>query len=82
VDFERHLEFPFTRTLRLFSGGDRRVVACTGTNLIWDDRLLRATHGTPVFRALNRAQFELGRRWPFRFVTQFFYVVVRRDAGA
>ena len=31
--------------------------------------------------ALNRAQFELGRRWPFKYATQFFYVVFRRDGG-
>ena len=81
VDFERHLEYPCTRTLRLFAGGDRRVVASSGTNLMWDDRLLKALYGTPLFPALNRAQFELGRRWPFRFATQFFYVVIRRDGG-
>ena len=80
-DFERHLEFPCTRTLGLFAGGDRRVVASTGTNLVWDDRLLHALHRTPVFAALNRAQFELGRRAPFKFATQFFYVVVRREGG-
>ena len=79
-DFERHLEYPCARTLRLFAGGDLRVVASSGTNLIWDDRLLRALHGTPAFPALNRAQFELGRRAPFKFATQFFYVAVRRDA--
>lgn len=80
-NFERHLDYPCTRTLRLFAGGDRRVIASTGTNLIWDDRLLRALHGTAVFPALNRLQFELGRRWPFHLATQFFYVVVRRDGG-
>ncbi len=78
-NFERHLEYPCTRTLRLFAGGDRRVIASTGTNLFWDDRLLRTLHGTTLFPAINRAQFELGRRWPFHFATQFFFVVVRRE---
>jgi len=80
-DFERHLEYPSTRTLRLFAGGDRRVIASTGTNLFWDDRLLHALHGRAGFAALNRAQFELGRRAPFKFATQFFYVVIQRDGG-
>ncbi len=78
-DFERHLEFPCTRTLRLFAGADRHVVASSGTNLMWDGRLLRWLHGTPLFPGINRAQFELGRRAPFKFATQFFYVVIRRD---
>ena len=81
-DFERHLEFPCTRTLGLFAGADRRVVASSGTNLIWDGRLLRLLHGTAMFPILNRIQFELGRRAPFKFATQFFYVVIRRDGGA
>jgi 2-polyprenyl-3-methyl-5-hydroxy-6-metoxy-1,4-benzoquinol methylase len=80
-DLERHLAYPSTRTLRLFAGGDRRVIMSTGTNLMWDDRLLRALHGSAFFPALNRAQFELGRRWPFKYATQFFYVVFRRDGG-
>ena len=80
-NFEHHLEYPFTRTLRLFAGPDARVVTSTGTNLVWDDRLLRAVHGSRVFPALNRVQFELGRRWPLKFATQFFYVVIHRDGG-
>jgi SAM-dependent methyltransferase len=78
-DFERHLEYPAARTLGLFTGGDRRRVASTGTNLVWDTRLLQALHGSTIFPALNRAQFELGRRAPLKYVTQFFYVVIRRE---
>ena len=79
LNFERHLEYPFTRSRRLFAGDDRRVIATDGTNLIWDGRSLNVFYRTPVFAALNRLQFEWGRSWPFKYFTQFFYVVVQRS---
>lgn len=77
-DFERHLEFPFYRSMRLFTGDDRRLVRVDGTNLFWDGRLLGACYGKSWFPAVNRAAFTLARQWPFRYVAQFFYVVVKR----
>jgi SAM-dependent methyltransferase len=78
-NFERHLEYPFTRSRRLFGGDDRRVIATDGTNLIGDQRSLNLFYRTPVFATLNRLQFALGRSWPCKYFTQFFYVVVQRS---
>ncbi len=78
LDFERHLEYPFHRTMKLFTDGERRLLRTDGTNLFWTDRLLRAVYPTPVFPLLNRVNFELARWWPLKYLSQFFYVVVRR----
>lgn len=81
-DLERHLEYPFYRTLKLFTGGDRELLKVDGTNLIWDDRLLYAVYGTRWFPRLNRWNFELSRWGPFKYLSQFFYVVIRRAPAA
>jgi 2-polyprenyl-3-methyl-5-hydroxy-6-metoxy-1,4-benzoquinol methylase len=83
LNFERHLEYPFHRSLRLFEGENLRRIATDGTNLVWDDRLLRRLYRSPLFPALNRVNFELARIWPLKYLAQFFYVVFRKtDAGA
>jgi len=76
--FEDHLKYPFWRTLRLFAGPDMECVRVSGTNLIWDATTLRWLAGSPIFPALNRAQFELGRRRPFCYLAQFFFMVWRK----
>ena len=83
-DFERHLEYPFTRAVELFVGDDRSLVHTDGTNLLWDDKTIRALHPTPWFPTLNRWNFQLARVWPLKYLAQFFYVVVKRadDPGA
>jgi SAM-dependent methyltransferase len=77
-----HLRYPFWRALRLFDGTGLRPVRTTGTNLLFDARLLRMLHAAPFFPFLNRAQFEIARRWPFKFAAQFFFMVLRRDPAA
>jgi SAM-dependent methyltransferase len=77
-DFERHVSYPFHRSMRLLEGEGLERVATDGTNLIWDDHSLRLFYGTPLFPAINRATFELARLAPFRYASQFFYVVMRR----
>jgi hypothetical protein len=76
--FEDHLRYPFWRSLRLFRSGGLRLVRTTGTNLVLDATLLRLVHRTRFFPALNRAQFELAGRWPFKFFSQFFFMVWKR----
>jgi SAM-dependent methyltransferase len=78
---EDHLRYPFWRSLRLFDGTGLRLVGTTGTNLVFDARVLRALHRAPFFPLLNRAQFALARRWPLKYAAQFFFMVLKRDAG-
>lgn len=76
--FEDHLKYPFWRALGLFAGPDMERLRVTGTNLIWDATSLRLLARTPLFPALNRAQYEIARRAPFCYVAQFFYMVWRK----
>lgn len=76
--FEDHLRYPFWRALRLFAEPSLERLAVTGTNLIWDATTLRWFARAPFFPAVNRAQFEIGRRAPFCYLAQFFYMVWRR----
>lgn len=78
--FEDHLRYPSWKALRLLGEPPLRLVRVSGTNLIFDATSLRWLHRAPFFAALNRAQFELARLWPFRYVSQFFFMVWRRDA--
>lgn len=77
-DFERHLEYPFLRALALFVGEGRSLVHTDGTNLLWDDKGIRALYPTSWFPTLNRWNFQLARAWPLKYFAQFFYVVVKR----
>ena len=76
--FEDHLKYPFWRALGLFAAPDLERLRVTGTNLIWDATTLRWLARSPLFPALNRAQFEIGRRVPLCFAAQFFYMVWRK----
>ena len=76
--FEDHLRYPFWRALGLFAGPDLERLRVTGTNLIWDATTLRWLARSPLFAALNRAQFEIARRAPFCYAAQFFYMVWRK----
>lgn len=78
-DLRAHLAFPAQRTLRLLEGPGLRRVATSGTNLFLDPKVLSSLYGTRAFAAVNRANFELSRLWPFRYLSQFFFVAVKRD---
>ena len=80
--FEEHLRYPFHRSLRLFRAQGLEVVRTTATNLFFDDHVLAWIHGTPLFPALNRLNFELSRRAPLKFVSQFFFMVLRKPVSA
>jgi 2-polyprenyl-3-methyl-5-hydroxy-6-metoxy-1,4-benzoquinol methylase len=73
-----HLRFPSYRSLRLFRGPGVRVVTTAGSNLVLNSVTIRALHGTPLFRPVNRVNFRLARRWPLKYLSQFFFIVVQR----
>jgi len=77
--FERHLDYPFYRSVRLFEGEGTKVVATDGTNLFWNGPLLRWLYAARLFPMLNRINFRLSRLWPFKYATQSFYLIVRRE---
>lgn len=76
--FEDHLKYPFWRSMGLFRGQGLELLHTTGTNLFWDATTLKLLFRTPVFVPLNRLQFALARRWPLKFVAQFFFMVWRK----
>ena len=75
--FERHLDYPFYRSIRLFRGDGMDVVATDGTNLFWNGRTLKWLYGTRLFPTLNRMNFHLSRLWPLKYAAQSFYLTVR-----
>jgi 2-polyprenyl-3-methyl-5-hydroxy-6-metoxy-1,4-benzoquinol methylase len=77
-DMAAHLSFPFYRTLRLFNDDGVRVIATDGANLIFNNPVLKLLYPTPLFGPLNRLNFRLARRWPLKYFSQFFYVVLQR----
>jgi len=76
LEFEDHLKYPFPRSLRLLRGGGLRLVRTDGANLLLESHLLKLLYGKPSFATFNRLQFQLGRWWPFKYFTQFFFMVL------
>ncbi len=82
LEFEDHLKYPFTRSLRLLQGDGLKLVRTDGANLVVDTHVLKLFYGKPGFAGLNRAQFQLGRLWPFKYFTQFFFMVLVPEGRA
>lgn len=81
-DLRAHLRFPFYRTIALFDDPPRtRVVATTATNLFFESASIKLLYHTPLFPMANWLNFQLSRRWPLKYVSQFFFVVVKREAA-
>jgi 2-polyprenyl-3-methyl-5-hydroxy-6-metoxy-1,4-benzoquinol methylase len=79
-ELRAHLRFPFYRTIELFDDPPRtRVVATTATNLFLESASIRLLYRTPIFPIANWLNFQASRLWPFKFVSQFFFVVVKRE---
>lgn len=74
-----HLSYPFHRALRLFDGRGLRVIETHGTNLLFAGPLLHVLHPLPGFAALHRVNAALSRLGPLKYLSQFFYMVLRRD---
>jgi 2-polyprenyl-3-methyl-5-hydroxy-6-metoxy-1,4-benzoquinol methylase len=68
-----HLSYPFYKSIRLFKDKPYKVIQVTGTNLFYWHFL----HRFPAFNFLNKINFKLGKLWPFKFFTQYFYVVLQ-----
>ncbi|MCK4718238.1 MAG: class I SAM-dependent methyltransferase [Thermoplasmata archaeon] len=78
-EMEQHLAYPFYRSLKLFDRTSLNVIRTSGTNILFDSITLRRIYGTPLFPVLNRLTFQWGRRWPLKYFTQFFFMVLQKD---
>jgi protein-tyrosine phosphatase len=76
-DLRAHLSYPVYRALRIF-GDDLEVVDSAGVNLFWIERLLELARGRAWFDPINRVSELLSRRWPLRYVSQFFFLVLQK----
>jgi 2-polyprenyl-3-methyl-5-hydroxy-6-metoxy-1,4-benzoquinol methylase len=76
--FERHLDYPFYRSIQLFGGATTKVIATDGTNLFWNGPLLRLLHTTQLFPGVNAVNFHASRLWPLKYMAQHFYLIVRK----
>ena len=76
-DLSDHVKYPFYRGPSLFRQSGFTVIYSAGANCLFNDRLLSLLYGGPLFSALNRVNFWLSTRWPFKMLAQFFFFVVR-----
>ncbi len=74
-EMKDHLSYPFYKTIRLFKNKPYKLVHTTGTNLYYWHFL----HKYPFFNRLNILNFKLGKLYPFRFLTQYFYIVLKNE---
>lgn len=80
-ELREHLHYPFFRALDLFAGHGLDRIATDGTNLALDPRTLRLLYGKALFARANELNFRLSRLWPLKYVSQFFFIVLRRPAA-
>jgi SAM-dependent methyltransferase len=78
-ELRAHLRYPFYRSLHLFEGYGLDRVTTTGTNLVLVGPLIRLLYGRRWFPLLNRLNFQLSGSWPFKYASQFFFVVTKKN---
>lgn len=76
---KRHLQFPSYRTMELLSSNGLKVIRTSGTNLMLNGFILKVLHKSSIFPALNRIDSFLSSIWPFKFFSQFFFVVLKAE---
>jgi 2-polyprenyl-3-methyl-5-hydroxy-6-metoxy-1,4-benzoquinol methylase len=69
-----HLSYPFYKALKLFASPQIELMDVTGTNLFY----WMFFHKFPLYKHLNAFNFELSKRKPFCYASQFFFMVLRR----
>lgn len=74
AELRDHLSYPSYKALSLFKDNRIEFVKISGTNLFhW-----HFLHKVPGFKFLARLNFELSRRFPFKYCAQFFFMVIRK----
>jgi 2-polyprenyl-3-methyl-5-hydroxy-6-metoxy-1,4-benzoquinol methylase len=74
-----HLKYPFYKGPRLFRRKGAQIICTAGVNCIFNNVSIRLLHRTPFFSILNRVNFWLSGRLPFKWVSQFFFFVIMVD---
>lgn len=74
-----HLSYPFYKGPSLFRDKGAHIVCSAGVNCLFNSPLLLLLHRTSLFALLNRLNFWLSARWPFKWAAQFFFFVVAKD---
>jgi 2-polyprenyl-3-methyl-5-hydroxy-6-metoxy-1,4-benzoquinol methylase len=79
-ELHSHLQYPFWKTLRIFKSSTQfRMIKSTGTNLFLFKIILNLLKKQKKFlRFLNKSDSFLSTIFPFKFFTQFFFVVIER----
>jgi 2-polyprenyl-3-methyl-5-hydroxy-6-metoxy-1,4-benzoquinol methylase len=76
TELRDHLKYPFYKAPGLFQRNGARVICTAGVNCLFNDFSLRVFHRTPLFPALNRLNFWLSGRAPFKWLAQFFFFAI------
>jgi len=79
AELRDHLKFPFYKGPLLFRRNGASILRSAGVNCMFSDRTLLLLHGSPLFDPLNRLNFWLSRRWPWKYFAQFYFFVVRNE---
>jgi len=76
-----HLKYPAYRGPQLFKHKGARILRTSGVNFLFNDPLVRLLHRAPFFDSLNRMNFWASNRFPLKWVAQFFFFVVKKEAS-
>lgn len=79
-DLRNHLSYPFYKGPLLFKGEGARMVCTAGVNCLFNGPLLALLHGTALFGPLNSLNFWLSSKWPFKYISQFFFFVITKKS--
>lgn len=74
-EMKDHLNYPFYKSIRLFKNNPYKLIKTSGTNLFYWHFL----HKFPAFNFINKLNYQLGKIWPLKFFTQYFYVVLKHE---
>lgn len=73
-EYYDHLKYPFYRTMKLFKEDHLELVKTSGTNCFYFNFLEKL----PFFNFFSRLNFHISYRWPFKYFSQFFFIVIKR----
>lgn len=75
-EYRDHLKYPFYKTLKLFKADNIEIVKTSGTNCFYFNFLEKL----PFFNFFSRLNFHISYRWPFKYFSQFFFIVIRKTS--